>query len=340
MIEGLLALARLEAAPTTHVTVDLAASVHQAVARWEPLAEERASRSSSGRPSRLRPGRWPVRWTRSWTTCWTTPPRRRLGVYVIELTVDTKETWVDLQVRDHGPVVGPGAATSHRSVRRAQVPRRAARAWAWPSVAEFAAGHRGLRAPGATRGRSGWWCGSGSPAPAGRRSGSSVGQAVSSCTGGRWNTRAASARRHADAEHGGDHRPRQSLVRSSVMLDVVQRPFTGSEGGDPEAQEPQDHHVLPRSRRSTWSNVPRWSVREATTMIPIKPAAANGVSSPSTRSAPEPISVQAAAQAWSLPGFIPRLSNQPAVPGILPPRNTLLNPCRTGSRPRRPAARA
>ncbi len=47
--------------------------------------------------------------------------------------------------------------------------------------------------------------------------------------------------------------------------------------------------------------------------------AASGVSKPSTSAAPAKSSVRLASQAWKIPGFMPRLSNQPAVPLILPP---------------------
>src|SRR5205814_344299 len=71
----------------------------------------------------------------------------------------------------------------------------------------------------------------------------------------------------------------------------------------------------------------RWLVTQATTIVPTTPAAANGVRNPTSSSAPDPISVRLASQAWTTPGFIPRLSNHRAVPGILPPRKTWLIPC-------------
>ena len=37
------------------------------------------------------------------------------------------------------------------------------------------------------------------------------------------------------------------------------------------------------------------------------------------RDAPAPISVSDASQAWAMPGFMPRLANQPPVPWIFPP---------------------
>ena len=48
--------------------------------------------------------------------------------------------------------------------------------------------------------------------------------------------------------------------------------------------------------------------------------AASGVSSPTTRPAPAASSVRLASHACRMPGFMPRLANQPAVPLILPPR--------------------
>jgi hypothetical protein len=55
-------------------------------------------------------------------------------------------------------------------------------------------------------------------------------------------------------------------------------------------------------------------------MTPTKPAAVSGVSSPTAKPSPQAISVDAAVSAWSLPGFMPRLSNHRAVPAIFPPR--------------------
>ena len=48
--------------------------------------------------------------------------------------------------------------------------------------------------------------------------------------------------------------------------------------------------------------------------------AASGVSRPTMSPAPAASSVMLASQACRIPGFIPRLANQPAVPLILPPR--------------------
>ncbi len=65
----------------------------------------------------------------------------------------------------------------------------------------------------------------------------------------------------------------------------------------------------------------------ATIIRAMRAAAASGVKSPSTSSTPTPSSVLAAAMAFSLPGFMPMLSNHPAVPAIFPPRNTFKKPC-------------
>ena len=46
------------------------------------------------------------------------------------------------------------------------------------------------------------------------------------------------------------------------------------------------------------------------------------------KSSPQASSVAAAMRAWNQPGFMPMLSNHAAVPASLPPRNTLLQPCR------------
>ena len=61
-------------------------------------------------------------------------------------------------------------------------------------------------------------------------------------------------------------------------------------------------------------------------MTPTIPAAAKGVRNPSANSKPALISVSAAIQACNLPGFIPMLSNQPAVPGMRPPWKILPYP--------------
>ena len=68
----------------------------------------------------------------------------------------------------------------------------------------------------------------------------------------------------------------------------------------------------------------RWAVQLATTITPIIPAAANGVSRPAANSSPAPISVAAARRAWSAGQRIPIDPNQRAVPASPPPPNTLL----------------
>ena len=68
----------------------------------------------------------------------------------------------------------------------------------------------------------------------------------------------------------------------------------------------------------------RWTVQNATTIKPISPAAATWVTSPTTSSAPTPISAEAARAAWTLPGRIPIDWNQRPVPAMRPPRNALL----------------
>ncbi len=64
---------------------------------------------------------------------------------------------------------------------------------------------------------------------------------------------------------------------------------------------------------------PRWLVIQATSITPTTPAPASGVSRPRIRRVAAPTSVRLAVQAWRIPGFMPRLSNQRAVPAILPP---------------------
>src|SRR4051794_21993765 len=84
----------------------------------------------------------------------------------------------------------------------------------------------------------------------------------------------------------------------------------------------------------------RWLVIQATTITPTTPAPASGVRRPTTSRAPEPISVRLASQAWRAPGFIPRLSNQRAVPGIFPPRKTWLIPWARKTTPRTTRSRS
>ena len=62
---------------------------------------------------------------------------------------------------------------------------------------------------------------------------------------------------------------------------------------------------------------PRWLVIQATSITPTTPAPASGVSRPRIRRAAAPTSVRLAVQAWRIPGFMPRLSNQRAGPGDL-----------------------
>ena len=68
----------------------------------------------------------------------------------------------------------------------------------------------------------------------------------------------------------------------------------------------------------------RCTVQAATSISATKPAAGTGVSSPTARPMPAAISVLAATRAWNVPGFMPMLSNQPAVPGMRPPPKNLL----------------
>ena len=68
----------------------------------------------------------------------------------------------------------------------------------------------------------------------------------------------------------------------------------------------------------------RCTVQAATSMSATNPAAGIGVSRPSAKPSPAAISVLAATRAWNRPGFMPMLSNQPAVPGMRPPPKNLL----------------
>ena len=66
------------------------------------------------------------------------------------------------------------------------------------------------------------------------------------------------------------------------------------------------------------------TVHAATNISATKPAAGTGVSRPTARPRPAAISVVAATRAWNMPGFMPMLSNQPAVPLSPPlPKNLL-----------------
>ena len=68
----------------------------------------------------------------------------------------------------------------------------------------------------------------------------------------------------------------------------------------------------------------RCTVHAATSISATKPAAGIGVSRPTARPMPAAISVVAAIRAWNMPGFMPMLSNQPAVPFNPPlPKNLL-----------------
>lgn len=68
----------------------------------------------------------------------------------------------------------------------------------------------------------------------------------------------------------------------------------------------------------------RCTVHAATSIRETKPAAGIGVRKPAARPKPAAISVVAATVAWNLPGFMPMLSNQRAVPGMRPPPKNLL----------------
>ncbi len=63
----------------------------------------------------------------------------------------------------------------------------------------------------------------------------------------------------------------------------------------------------------------RWLVIHATSMTPTTPAAATGVSTPSTSAPPAATSTRLAIQACRIPGRMPSDSNQRPVPSILPP---------------------
>ena len=68
----------------------------------------------------------------------------------------------------------------------------------------------------------------------------------------------------------------------------------------------------------------RCTVQAATSISATKPAAGIGVNRPAARPSPADISVVAATRAWNMPGFMPMLSNQPAVPARPPfPKNLL-----------------
>ena len=73
-------------------------------------------------------------------------------------------------------------------------------------------------------------------------------------------------------------------------------------------------------RRNTKNPALRWFVMNATVSVPMIAPAASGVSNPTTSPAPAASSVRLASHACRMPGFMPRLANQPAVPLILPPR--------------------
>ena len=68
----------------------------------------------------------------------------------------------------------------------------------------------------------------------------------------------------------------------------------------------------------------RCTVQAATSISATNPAAATGVNRPTANPRPAAISVVAATRAWNVPGFMPMLSNQPAVPLMRPPPKNLL----------------
>ena len=68
----------------------------------------------------------------------------------------------------------------------------------------------------------------------------------------------------------------------------------------------------------------RCTVHAATSISATKPAAVTGVSKPTASPRPADSSVLAATRAWKVPGFMPMLSNQPAVPLMRPPPKNLL----------------
>jgi hypothetical protein len=77
----------------------------------------------------------------------------------------------------------------------------------------------------------------------------------------------------------------------------------------------------------------RCTVQAATSINATKPAAGIGVNSPTANPMPADISVVAAIRAWNMPGFIPMLSNQPAVPLRPPGPKNLLYPWAAMVRP-------
>ncbi len=98
----------------------------------------------------------------------------------------------------------------------------------------------------------------------------------------------------------------------------------------------------PSPGRKMKKPLPRWLVTMATSITPITAAPPSGVSRPSTSSAPPTTSVRLASQACTMPGFMPRLANQRAVPAILPPPKMWLMPWAsiTAPTPHRSASRA
>ena len=98
----------------------------------------------------------------------------------------------------------------------------------------------------------------------------------------------------------------------------------------------------PSPGRKMKKPLPRWLVTMATSITPITAAPANGVRRPTTSSAPPTTSVMLATHACRMPGFMPRLANQRAVPAILPPPKMWLMPWAsiTAPTPHRRASRA
>ena len=72
----------------------------------------------------------------------------------------------------------------------------------------------------------------------------------------------------------------------------------------------------PSPGRKMKKPLPRWLIAQATNMTPTTPAAANGVSNPSSSASPPPISVTLASHACSFGGFIPIEPNHAAVPSM------------------------
>ena len=70
----------------------------------------------------------------------------------------------------------------------------------------------------------------------------------------------------------------------------------------------------------------QWATTMATSITPMMPAAAHGVSRPAASRSPAPISVHAASLAWSAGQRMPMLVNQPTVPLIPPGPASLLYP--------------